>query len=148
RAANNEADSYSGYSPQPTAYSLTAMSPRALIVDDEPDIRELLQITLERMNLDVVVADTLTSAIRELRATHFDLCLTDMRLPDGDGLALVEWIQNHKPHTPVAVITAHGNVETAVRALKLGAFDFISKPLDVGALRKLIEATLKLGGSS
>ena len=124
------------------------MSPRALIVDDEPDIRELLQITLERMNLDVVVADTLTSAIRELRATHFDLCLTDMRLPDGDGLALVEWIQNHKPHTPVAVITAHGNVETAVRALKLGAFDFISKPLDVGALRKLIEATLKLGGSS
>ena len=124
------------------------MSPRALIVDDEPDIRELLQITLERMNLDVVVADTLTSAIRELRATHFDLCLTDMRLPDGDGLALVEWIQNHKPHTPVAVITAHGNVETAVRALKLGAFDFISKPLDVGALRKLIGATLKLGGSS
>ena len=122
--------------------------PRALVVDDEPDIRELLQITLERMNLDVVVADTLTSAIRELRATHFDLCLTDMRLPDGDGLALVEWIQNHKPHTPVAVITAHGNVETAVRALKLGAFDFISKPLDVGALRKLIEATLKLGGSS
>src|SRR5690606_6647105 len=76
------------------------------------------------------------------------LCLTDMRLPDGEGLALVEWIQNHKPHTPVAVITAHGNVETAVRALKLGAFDFISKPLDVGALRKLIEATLKLGGSS
>jgi two-component system response regulator PilR (NtrC family) len=122
--------------------------PRALIVDDEPDIRELLQITLERMDLDVVVADTLTSAIRELRAAHFDLCLTDMRLPDGDGLALVEWIQNHKPHTPVAVITAHGNVETAVRALKLGAFDFISKPIDIGALRKLIGATLKLGGPS
>lgn len=122
--------------------------PRALVVDDEPDIRELLQITLERMDLDVVVADTLTSAIRELRAAHFDLCLTDMRLPDGDGLALVEWIQNHKPHTPVAVITAHGNVETAVRALKLGAFDFISKPIDIGALRKLIGATLKLGGPS
>ena len=67
-----------------------------------------------------------------------------MRLPDGDGLSLVEWIQTHKPHTPVAVITAHGNVETAVRALKLGAFDFISKPLDVAALRKLIGATLKL----
>ena len=124
------------------------MPPRALIIDDEPDIRELLQITLERMDLDVVVADTLTSAIRELRAAHFDLCLTDMRLPDGDGLALVEWIQNHKPHTPVAVITAHGNVETAVRALKLGAFDFISKPIDIGALRKLIGATLKLGGPS
>src|SRR6187401_2690544 len=83
-----------------------------------------------------------------LRATTFDLCLTDMRLPDGDGLSLVEWIQSHKPQTPVAVITAHGNVETAVRALKLGAFDFISKPLDVLSLRKLIQATLKLGGSS
>ncbi len=123
-------------------------SPRALVVDDEPDIRELLQITLERMNLDVAVAETLAAAIRELRAGHFDLCLTDMRLPDGDGLSLVEWIQNHKPHTPVAVITAHGNVETAVRALKLGAFDFISKPIDIGALRKLIGATLKLGGPS
>jgi len=121
------------------------MTPRALIVDDEPDIRELLQITLERMNLDVTVADSLTSAIRELRAQRFDLCLTDMKLPDGDGLTLVEWIQTNKAQTPVAVITAHGNVETAVRALKLGAFDFISKPIDVGALRKLISATLKLG---
>jgi two-component system response regulator PilR (NtrC family) len=70
--------------------------------------------------------------------------LTDMRLPDGDGLKVVEWIQAHRPGTPVAVITAHGNVEVAVRALKLGAFDFISKPLDLGALRKLIVATLKL----
>ncbi|GFE79073.1 type 4 fimbriae expression regulatory protein PilR [Steroidobacter agaridevorans] len=119
--------------------------PRALVVDDEPDIRELLSITLERMNLDVTAADTIAAATRELRANPFDLCLTDMRLPDGDGLSLVEWIQTHKPHTPVAVITAHGNVETAVRALKLGAFDFISKPLDVAALRKLIIATLKLG---
>jgi two-component system, NtrC family, response regulator PilR len=122
--------------------------PRALVVDDEPDIRELLQITLERMDLDVVVADTIGAATRELRATHFDLCLTDMKLPDGNGLTLVEWIQNHKPQLPVAVITAHGNVETAVRALKLGAFDFISKPIDIGALRKLIGATLKLGGTS
>ena len=119
--------------------------PRALVVDDEPDIRELLQITLERMNLDVIVAETIAAATRELRGTHFDLCLTDMKLPDGNGLSLVEWIQNHKPHTPVAVITAHGNVETAVRALKLGAFDFISKPLDINALRKLIQQTLKLG---
>jgi two-component system response regulator PilR (NtrC family) len=122
--------------------------PRALVVDDEPDIRELLNITLERMNLEVTAADTITVATRELRANPFDLCLTDMRLPDGDGLGLVEWIQTHKPQTPVAVITAHGNVETAVRALKLGAFDFISKPLDVAALRKLIIATLKLGESS
>jgi len=119
--------------------------PRALVVDDEPDIRELLSITLERMNLDVTAADTIAAATRELRANPFDLCLTDMRLPDGDGLSLVEWLQTHKPQTPVAVITAHGNVETAVRALKLGAFDFISKPLDVAALRKLIAATLKLG---
>jgi two-component system response regulator PilR (NtrC family) len=122
--------------------------PRALVVDDEPDIRELLGITLERMNLEVTTAETIGAATRELRSGSFDLCLTDMRLPDGDGLDIVEWIQTHKPQTPVAVITAHGNVETAVRALKLGAFDFISKPLDVAALRRLISATLKLGGSS
>ena len=122
--------------------------PRALVVDDEPDIRELLSITLERMNLEVAAADSIAAATRELRASTFDLCLTDMRLPDGDGLNLVEWIQTHKPQTPVAVITAHGNVETAVRALKLGAFDFISKPLDVAALRKLIIATMKLGEAS
>jgi two-component system response regulator PilR (NtrC family) len=122
--------------------------PRALVVDDEPDIRELLGITLERMNLEVTTADTVAAATRELRSSTFDLCLTDMKLPDGDGLSVVEWIQTHKPQTPVAVITAHGNVETAVRALKLGAFDFISKPLDVSALRKLIAATLKLGGSA
>jgi two-component system response regulator PilR (NtrC family) len=121
---------------------------RALVVDDEPDIRELLSITLERMNIDVATAGDVGSATRELRASSFDLCFTDMRLPDGNGLDLVEWIQTHKPQTPVAVITAHGNVETAVRALKLGAFDFISKPLDLGALRKLITATLKLGDSS
>jgi two-component system response regulator PilR (NtrC family) len=121
---------------------------RALIVDDEPDIRELLGITLERMDIDVVASGDVTSATRELRNGSFDLCFTDMRLPDGDGLDLVEWIQTHRPHMPVAVITAHGNVETAVRALKLGAFDFISKPLDLAALRKLITATLKLGSGS
>jgi two-component system response regulator PilR (NtrC family) len=118
---------------------------RALIIDDEPDIRELLAITLERMNIEVTTAENLSSAINALRSANFALCLTDMRLPDGDGLSLVEWIQKNKPQTPVAVITAHGNVESAVRALKLGAFDFISKPLDLAALRKLIAATLKLG---
>jgi two-component system response regulator PilR (NtrC family) len=121
---------------------------RALVVDDEPDIRELLGITLERMNIDVSTAGDIATATRELRNVNFDLCFTDMRLPDGDGLNLVEWIQMHKPNVPVAVITAHGNVETAVRALKLGAFDFISKPLDLAALRKLIAATLKLGEGS
>ena len=120
---------------------------RALVVDDEPDIRELLGITLERMNVEVITAGGVAAATRELRANTFDLCFTDMRLPDGDGLGLVEWIQTHKPQTPVAVITAHGNVETAVRALKLGAFDFIAKPLDLSSLRKLIAATLKLNDS-
>jgi two-component system, NtrC family, response regulator PilR len=119
-------------------------TPRALVVDDEPDIRELLGITLERMKFEVVAAADLTSARSSLRAGHFDLCLTDMKLPDGDGLSLVEWVQTNRPQLPIAVITAHGNVESAVRALKLGAFDFISKPLDLAALRKLVAATIKL----
>jgi len=120
------------------------MRPRALVIDDESDIRELLGITLERMHVDVQSAGNCATAIAALRGGTFDLCLTDMRLPDGDGLSIVEWIQQHRPQLPVAVITAHGNVESAVRALKLGAFDFISKPLDLLALRKLIGATLKL----
>jgi len=123
-------------------------NPLALVVDDEPDIRELLGITLQRMNLDVASADTIANAVGQLRTGNFALCLTDMKLPDGNGLDIVEWIQKHKPQLPVAVITAHGNVESAVRALKLGAFDFISKPLDITALRKLISATLKLGEGS
>jgi two-component system response regulator PilR (NtrC family) len=118
--------------------------PRALVIDDESDIRELLSITLERMQFDVISAGSCATALTELRDATFDLCLTDMKLPDGDGLGIVEWIQQNRPQLPVAVITAHGNVESAVRALKLGAFDFISKPLDLAALRKLIGATLKL----
>jgi two-component system response regulator PilR (NtrC family) len=120
---------------------------RALVVDDEPDIRELLSITLGRMDLEVVTAEDYRSAVNQLGAGRYDLVLTDMRLPDGDGLDLVEWIQSNRPGVPVAVITAHGNVEAAVRALKLGAFDFISKPLDLVALRRLITATLKLNQS-
>jgi len=122
-------------------------SPRALVVDDEPDIRELLSITLGRMNIEVATASDYRTAVKQLGAERYDLVLTDMRLPDGDGLDLVEWIQQHRPGMPVAVITAHGNVEAAVRALKLGAFDFISKPLDLTALRKLVTSTLKLGES-
>ena len=114
-------------------------NPRALVIDDEPDIRELLSITLGRMQIEVVTAGDYASAIKALGPERFDLVLTDMRLPDGDGLDIVDWIQHHRPGVPVAVITAHGNVDTAVRALKLGAFDFISKPLDLGALRKLID---------
>ena len=84
------------------------------------------------MHIEVATAGDYASAIKALGHERFDLVLTDMRLPDGDGLGIVEWIQHHRPGVPVAVITAHGNVEAAVRALKLGAFDFISKPLDLG----------------
>ena len=118
---------------------------RALVVDDEPDIRDLLSITLGRMDIAVDTAGDYATAVRMLGSETYDLVLTDMRLPDRDGLEIVEWIQAHRPGVPVAVITAHGNVEAAVRALKLGAFDFISKPLDLGSLRKLIAATLRLG---
>ncbi len=119
-------------------------TPRALVIDDEPDIRDLLAITLGRMQIEVVTAADYASALKALGPERFDLVLTDMKLPDGNGLDIVDWIQHHRPGVPVAVITAHGNVEAAVRALKLGAFDFISKPLDLAALRKLIKATLKL----
>jgi len=118
--------------------------PLALVIDDEPDLCELLALTLDRMQIDTQTCGDIACAKTKLKESTFDLCLTDMRLPDGDGLELVEWMQANGLETPVAVITAHGNVETAVRALKLGAFDFISKPLDLTALRKLIGSALKL----
>jgi len=120
--------------------------PIVLIVDDEPDLIELVSLTLERMNLATQSAANLAAARAQLGAHDFALCLTDMRLPDGDGLDLVTFIQQHHPQLPVAVITAHGNVESAVRALKLGAFDFVSKPLDLGVLRKLVAIAIKLAG--
>ena len=122
------------------------MKPIALVVDDEPHICELLSITLERMDISTRTSVNVTRAKEMLLEQTFDLCLTDMRLPDGDGLELVEWIQREVPGTPVAVITAHGSVEAAVRALKVGAFDFVSKPLDLKDLRKLVTAALKLRG--
>lgn len=118
--------------------------PLALVIDDEPDIRELLALTLGRMDIDTEAAGDVGGAKRQLGNKRFDLCLTDMRLPDGDGLELVEWMQTHAPNVPVAVITAHGNIETAVQALKLGAFDFLSKPLDLNHLRNIVENALKL----
>jgi two-component system response regulator PilR (NtrC family) len=123
-------------------------NPRALVVDDEPDICELLAITLERMHIDVDTCGDVGSAQSKLNSNKYDLCLTDMRLPDGDGLELVEWLQMKAINLPVAVITAHGNVETAVKALKLGAFDFISKPVDLTDLRKLVDNALRLGAAS
>ncbi len=122
--------------------------PLALVIDDEPDIRELLALTLGRMGIDTVVAEDITGARKALGSHRFDICLTDMRLPDGDGLDLVQWMQKNAPGVPVAVITAHGNVETAVQALKLGAFDFISKPLDLNNLRNIVGNALKLGDDS
>ncbi len=119
--------------------------PTVLIVDDEPDLLELVSLTLSRMNLQARTAADVDSARRLLKTEKFDLCLTDMRLPDGDGLDLVAWIQQNRADLPVAVITAHGNVESAVRALKLGAFDFVSKPLDLGVLRKLVGSAIRLG---
>ncbi len=120
-------------------------TPLALIVDDEPDIRELLELTLGRMNIETRSAANLTDARRLLDETHIDLCLTDMRLPDGDGLELVDHIQQNKPDLPVAVITAYGSMEIAVQALKAGAFDFISKPIDLNVLRNLVKGALRLG---
>jgi two-component system, NtrC family, response regulator PilR len=122
--------------------------PVVLVVDDEPDLLELVSLTLSRMSLDTRTAPDVATARKLLKAEHFDLCLTDMRLPDGDGLDLVGWIQEHHPDVPVAVITAHGNVESAVRALKLGAFDFVSKPLDLSVLRKLVGSAIRLGSRS
>ncbi|HZF17334.1 MAG TPA: sigma-54 dependent transcriptional regulator [Steroidobacteraceae bacterium] len=120
--------------------------PTVLVVDDEPDLCELLSITLGRMNLESRAAHDMARARELLRDEKFDLCLTDMNLPDGNGLNLVEWIQNNRPDLPVAVITAHGNVESAVKALKLGAFDFVSKPLDLADLRKIVSSAIKLAG--
>jgi two-component system, NtrC family, response regulator PilR len=125
-----------------------AGQPMVLVVDDEPDLLELVSLTLGRMSLRTRTASDLSSARRLLKAERFDLCLTDMRLPDGDGLDLVAWIQEHRASVPVAVITAHGNVESAVRALKLGAFDFVSKPLDLAVLRKLVGSAIRLASTS
>lgn len=117
---------------------------KVLVVDDEPDIRELLEITLGRMNIDSQPASDLAGARAQLAQHAFDLCLTDMRLPDGNGIELVEFIQDKYPELPVAVITAHGSMEAAVQALKAGAFDFVSKPVDLHMLRNLVNTALRL----
>ncbi len=116
----------------------------ALVVDDEPDIRELLELTLQRMNIATHSAENLAQARSLLSKQRFDLCLTDMRLPDGNGIELVEYIQKNAPETPVAMITAHGNMESAIQALKAGAFDFVSKPVDLPMLRNLVGSAMKL----
>ncbi|TAH41751.1 MAG: sigma-54-dependent Fis family transcriptional regulator [Betaproteobacteria bacterium] len=115
-----------------------------LVVDDEEDIRELLELSLLRMGLACDTVGTVAEARERLAQRRYRLCLTDMRLPDGDGLELVDFIQGHQPGLPVAVITAYGSIETAIRALKRGAFDFVTKPVELKALRELVTHALKL----
>ena len=121
-----------------------------LVVDDEADIRELLAMTLTRMGVESHGAATQSEALALLAANSYDLCLTDMRLPDGDGLTVLEYVAKNHPHIPVAVITAHGSTENAVAALKAGAFDYLAKPVSLEQLRALIRSALNLppvGGS-
>ena len=125
-------------------YYAPMSNPSALIIDDERDIRELLTITLGRMGLKVDTARNVAEAKLRLAESPYALCFTDMRLPDGSGQEIVELISAKYPETPVAMITAYGNVDAAVNALKAGAFDFVSKPVDIGMLRRLVQTALRL----
>jgi two-component system response regulator PilR (NtrC family) len=122
--------------------------PRVLVVDDEPDILELLELTLLRMGLEVERANNVGEALRLLSSHSYNLCLTDMRMPDGEGLDIVRYITEHNLDVPVAVITAHGNLDNAVAALKAGAFDYLSKPVALDQLRAVVNAALSLPISS
>jgi len=123
------------------------MTTTALIIDDEPDIRELIALTLTRMGLDYHAAANLEEARHLLDAYKFDVCLTDMRLPDGNGVEFVKTIHSMQPKLPVAVITAHGNMDAAVEAMKNGAYDFVSKPVDINQLRKLVVQAVTISNS-
>ena len=120
---------------------------RVLVVDDEADIRELIDLTLLRMGLTAVCAGSVAEARAALASHDFQLCLTDMRLPDGDGLDIVRHIGEAYAHLPVAVITAYGSAENAVAALKAGAFDYLAKPIGLEQLRNLVQAALRLPGT-
>ena len=121
---------------------------RVLVIDDEPDIRELLELTLLRMGLDTATAGTVKEALVEIQSFQPDLCLTDMKLPDGTGFDIVRYIQRESPEIPIAVITAFGSMEAAVEALKAGAYDFVSKPVDLKKLRDLVQTALKLSDNN
>ncbi len=121
-----------------------SVNSQVLVIDDEADIRELLVLTLARMGLDAHCAATTTEAYELLAKNTYNLCLTDMRLPDGDGLEVVDFVSKNHPDLPVAVITAHGSTENAVAALKAGAFDYLAKPVSLNQLRTLVRSALKL----
>jgi two-component system response regulator PilR (NtrC family) len=125
-----------------------SQKPSCLIVDDEDDIRELLVITLERMNIETFSASCVQEAQQMLAQRHFGLCLTDMQMPDGSGLDLLQFINEHHSGLPVAIITAHGSADNAVSALKAGAFDYLSKPISLKQLRPLVESALKLSAKT
>lgn len=124
------------------------MTPTALIIDDEADIRELIAMSLDRIGFDTHTAANLAEARNLLDTYAFDVCLTDMKLPDGNGVTFVPQIHERQPELPVAVITAHGNMDAAVEAMKNGAFDFVSKPVDIGLLRKLVTQAVTLRHSN
>lgn len=115
----------------------------ALIIDDEPDILKLLSMTLQRMNVICTTVETVAEGKEQLSEHTFDLCLSDMKLPDGDGIEIVNHIQDICPQTPVAIITAHGNMELGIEAMKLGAFDFVSKPVELPRLRAMVSSALR-----
>lgn len=117
---------------------------QVLVIDDEPDILELFSITLKHMGLSCETASSFKEGMEHIKKNNYALVLTDMRLPDGDGVDLVKYIQRHKPQMPVAVITAFGNVEGAVNTLKAGAFDFVSKPIDLAMLKGLVNTALSM----
>ena len=118
--------------------------PRVLVVDDEPDILELLELTLLRMGLEVDRANNVQEALQRLDNNFYNLCLTDMRMPDGEGLDVVRHIAQRNLDVPIAVITAHGNMDSAVAALKAGAFDYLSKPVALDQLRAVVNAAISL----
>ncbi len=117
---------------------------RVLLVDDERDILDMLEMAIRKMGLEVDTADTVQGALKKLQAQNYHLCLTDMRLPDGEGLQVVQHITQHNLDIPCAVITAHGNMENAIAALKVGAFDYLAKPVSLAQLRVLVKSALNL----
>ena len=118
--------------------------PTALIIDDEPDLLSLLSISLRRMGVESIKALYVKTASELLSQRSFDLCLTDLRLPDGSGLDIVKLVQKNYSDTPIAVITAFGDPQTAVTALKTGAFDYVAKPIDIDHLERIVETALRI----